>query len=114
MRAVSALTTCTIAVAFVSMLMQAYMESQNLSRIMAMASGLARLERDESVTVAGRQLRPRVAVAYGSCSDVYVHVNGFLNYTEAAGAEQRPHDILSELDVEQSFGYYFARGAAAE
>lgn len=122
LKAISYATTCTIVVAFASVLMQAYMESQNLSRIMAMASGLVRLEHDESVQIArGRHPdgRPRVAIAYGACNDVYVGVADFLNYTggleplggNAGGQSQH---IGSVEDVLRSFGYYFARGAASE
>lgn len=131
LKAISYVTTCTIVVAFASVLVQSYLESQNLSRIMAMASGLVRLEHDESVQIVrGRRLddhrpdgfddRPRVAIAYGACNDVYVGVADFLNYTGAL----KPLDgqttsgdakqIATVDDLLQSFEYYFARGAASE
>lgn len=131
---ISFATTCTLIVAFGSVLFQAYIESQNLSHITAIASGLVRLEHDETVQVVRRTPRrgggsvgdvsdaefpklPRVAIAYGSCSDLYVDVSWFLNYTETGQTNEAadiPSDITNELDLLQSFGYYFARGAAAE
>lgn len=139
---VSLATTCTLIVAFGSVLYQAYLESQNLSHITAIASGLVRLEHDDAVQVLPRRLQrrggstidgsapdevpllpPRVAIGYGSCSDVYVDVSWFLNYTADSGGHRTddddaaadvPNEIHNERDLLQSFGYYFARGAAAE
>lgn len=131
-RTISFLTTCTIATAFCAVLAQAYIESQALSRIMAMASGLARLEQDPAVQVIRRHQqndagpeeswpRPRVAIGYGSCNDVFVHVSDFLAYVDdvAGGSGNTKeavelNDIAGEADLRTSFGYYFARGAAAE
>lgn len=129
-RAISFLTTCTIAAAFCGVLVQAYIESQALSRIMIMASGLARLEQQPDVQVIRRRQqndggpdeswpRPRVAVAYGSCNDVVVHVSDFMAYladSDGAGTNNgvELNDIAGEEDLLKSFGYYFGRGAAAE
>jgi ADP-dependent glucokinase len=61
---------------------------------------------------------PKIAIGYGSCSDLYVRAVSFLNYTDhlkkSKLEEFNVDEITTKEEFLQSFAYYFQRGAASE
>lgn len=63
--------------------------------------------------------KPKILVAYGSCSDLYIQAPEFLNYSESLlqdfqNRDENDDEIHTEKDFYRSFAYYFSKGAAAE
>lgn len=116
---VSFLSTLSLVVIFVAVLLQAYLELRNLNKLTLVLTNLVHLEHSyEKILDNGVRSKPKIAVGYGSCSDLYV-TSSFLNYTaEEVGDFQTRNmnddEIHNEEDFIQSFAYYFTRGAAAE
>lgn len=114
-KVVSFVTTCTVFVAFVSVILQAYIESANLSKKTALVSELTKLEHNVDMTAA-RGKHPRIAVGYGSCSDLYLTA-AILNFSKIDTLRDQGFllgDITNENELLQSFAYFFNNGAAAE
>ncbi|XP_062544074.1 ADP-dependent glucokinase [Armigeres subalbatus] len=107
------LTALSVFAALFSVIYQAYLASNDLKSLTTILQNLKTLEHEFQVD------KPRVAIGYGSCSDLYVKAVEFLNFT---GRVERllsqdtfnVDDIASEDDFLRSFAYYFQRGAAAE
>ncbi|XP_021699030.1 ADP-dependent glucokinase [Aedes aegypti] len=107
------LTVISVFAALFSIIYQAYLASNDLKSLTKILQNLKALEHEFKVD------KPRVAIGYGSCSDLYVKAVDFLNFT--SGIEEslsqetlNIDDISTEDDFLQSFAYYFQRGAAAE
>ncbi|XP_058464129.1 ADP-dependent glucokinase [Malaya genurostris] len=107
------LTALSVFTALFAILYQAYLASNDLKKLTLILQNLKKLEQEFPVN------KPRVAIGYGSCSDLYVKAVDFLNFTTSL--EELLHqtsfnvdDINTENDFLQSFAYYFQRGAAAE
>lgn len=114
-KVVSFVTTCTVFVAFISVILQAYLESAHLSKVTALVSELTKLEHNIEMTAARRK-HPRIAVGYGSCSDLYV-TSTLLNFSKTDTSRDQGFlmgDITNENELLQSFAYFFNNGAAAE
>lgn len=110
-KVVSFMTTCTVCVAFFSVILQAYLESAQLSKVTALVSELTKLEHNIQ-----RRKHPRIAVGYGSCSDLYVGAT-ILNFSKIDNTRDQGFlvgDITNENELLQSFAYFFNNGAAAE
>ncbi|KOC62487.1 ADP-dependent glucokinase [Habropoda laboriosa] len=88
-----------------------YRNSENVlqKRLQALVYGLEKLENKHVITS-----RPKVAIGYGVCTDVYVNAKELLNYSENVGRPQHFDEINTELELLKSFAYYFRHGAAAE
>ncbi|XP_053686354.1 ADP-dependent glucokinase [Sabethes cyaneus] len=107
------LTALSVFAALFAIVYQAYLASNDLKRLTTILQNLKNLEHQYPVH------RPRVAIGYGSCSDLYVKAVNFLNFSESLEKflQQKTFnvdDITTEEDFLQSFAYYFQRGAAAE
>lgn len=113
LKVVSLITTCTVFVAFIAVVLQAVFEAQHLNKLTTIVTSLVHLEHD-----AYQDDKPRrIAIGYGSCSDLYVNAPGFLNYSNVdlrSDPQFLLDDITSENELLLSFGYYFKNGAAAE
>lgn len=110
----SLVTTITIFVAFFSILLQAYLTSNNLKRVTTTFSSLIYLENTSDKS--DINIQKNIAVGYGSCSDLYVRAVDFLNFTDIVQIpkEFNVDEITTENEFLQSFIYYFQRGAASE
>ncbi|XP_076757743.1 ADP-dependent glucokinase [Xylocopa sonorina] len=88
-----------------------YRNSENVlhKRLQALVQGLEGLENKHVI-----KSRPKVAIGYGVCTDVYVNANDLLDYSEEIGRPQHFDEINTELELLKSFAYYFRHGAAAE
>ncbi|XP_076244041.1 ADP-dependent glucokinase [Calliopsis andreniformis] len=88
-----------------------YRNSENVlqKRLQTLIYGLERLENKHVITS-----RPKVAIGYGVCTDVYVNAEQLLKYTEDVGRPEHFDEINTELELLKSFAYYFRHGAAAE
>ncbi|XP_071873206.1 ADP-dependent glucokinase [Bombus fervidus] len=88
-----------------------YRNSENIlqKRLQALIHGLERLENKHVMSS-----RPKVAIGYGVCTDVYVNAKDLLNYSDEVGQPQHFDEINTELELLKSFAYYFRHGAAAE
>lgn len=107
------LTALSVFAALFSVIYQAYLASNDLKSLTTILQNLKTLEHEFQVD------KPRVAIGYGSCSDLYVKAVEFLNFTgrvEKLLSQDtfNVDDIASEDDFLRSFAYYFQRGAAAE
>lgn len=78
-------------------------------RLQALLDGLERLENRHVITS-----RPKVAIGYGVCTDVYVNARDLLIYTDEVGKPEHFNKINTELELLKSFAYFFRHGAAAE
>ena len=58
--------------------------------------------------------RPRVAIGYGICTDVYIEASNLLEYSEEIGQPEHFDEISNKEELLKSFAYYFRHGAAAE
>ncbi|XP_011504910.1 PREDICTED: ADP-dependent glucokinase [Ceratosolen solmsi marchali] len=58
--------------------------------------------------------RPKVAIGYGICTDVYIEAGNLLKYSENIGQPQHFDEISTKEELLKSFAYYFRHGAAAE
>lgn len=110
----SLLTVLSVFAALFAIIYQGYLASLDLRSLTEILRNLNQLEFEIAVS------KPRVAIGYGSCSDLYVKAVDFLNFTESLqhSLEQTTpfnvDDITTEDEFLQSFAYYFQRGAAAE
>lgn len=88
-----------------------YRNSENVfeKRLQTLIHGLEKLETKYVVTS-----RPKIAVGYGVCTDVYVNAIHLLQYSEEVGRPQHFDEINTELELLKSFAYYFRHGAATE
>ncbi|XP_076632789.1 ADP-dependent glucokinase [Colletes latitarsis] len=88
-----------------------YRNSENVlqKRLQTLIHGLERLENKHVITS-----RPKVAIGYGICTDVYVNAKQLLEYSEEVGQPEHFDEINTELELLKSFAYYFRHGAAAE
>lgn len=122
MKHASLITTCTVFTAFIAVILQAFWASNNLSKLTTIMHGLVTLENSNS---SAYTVKPRIAVGYGSCYDLYVPAVKFLNYSDDAWQSNADagdkatntfsvEDITSKAELLQSFGYYFRNGAASE
>uniref|UniRef100_A0A182Q9Q4 ADP-dependent glucokinase n=1 Tax=Anopheles farauti TaxID=69004 RepID=A0A182Q9Q4_9DIPT len=112
----SLLSTATMLGAFTALLaiiFQAYLTSNELVRLTVILQHLRDLEVEFPID------GPRVAIGYGSCSDLHVRAVDFLVYNDEIGralnaSDYAFDDIENEEEFLLNFAYYFQRGAAAE
>lgn len=76
---------------------------------MAVRHGLERLETKHQIS-----MRPKVAIGYGACTDVFVEAKYLLSYSDDMGQPKHFDEIKTEAELLKSFAYYFRHGAAAE
>lgn len=84
----------------------------NISRQTSVLTGL--LELEENNFVATGALKPRVAVGYGACHDVFVSAKELLKNEVLNGSPEHFDEIKNDFQLFKSFAYYFKHGAAAE
>lgn len=82
------------------------------SRQTSVLNGL--LELEETNFIATDAEKPRVAVGYGACHDVFVNAKELLEDDILKGAPQHFNEIKNNHQLLKSFAYYFKHGAAAE
>ncbi|CRK91088.1 CLUMA_CG004776, isoform A [Clunio marinus] len=103
-------------VALFSIIFQAYHESGSLQNITFQLQALVQLESNHNII--SKDDKPRVVVAYGSCSDLTVRAVDVLNYTgnlkDFQVRDESDDEIHTFEDFMRSFMYYFSKGAAAE
>lgn len=78
-------------------------------RLLTLLHGLEKLESKHVIT-----RRPKVAIGYGVCTDVFVDAKHLLRYSDEVGRPEHFDEINTELELLKSFAYYFRHGAAAE
>lgn len=84
-------------------------QPSELLRISIISAGLTALETSD---LEGG--RPRVAVAYGACYDLFAEALPLLDYNALDGEPAHFDTITSMSELLKSFAYYFQHGAAAE
>ncbi|XP_055625400.1 ADP-dependent glucokinase [Toxorhynchites rutilus septentrionalis] len=107
------LTVLSVFTALFAVIFQAYLASNDLMKLTTILQNMKTLENQIP------SHKARVAIGYGSCSDLYVKAVDFLNFTESlenalSQGTYNVDDINTEDEFLQSFAYYFQRGAAAE
>ncbi|KAK2582053.1 hypothetical protein KPH14_002758 [Odynerus spinipes] len=101
--------TCLAVLAVLAGLYYRNSEDVLQKRLSALLHGLERLESKYSITN-----KPRVAVGYGICTDIYVDAKYLLHYSNEIGSPEHFDEINTEEQLLKSFAYYFRHGAAAE
>ncbi|EZA53561.1 hypothetical protein DMN91_005991 [Ooceraea biroi] len=88
-----------------------YRNTENIlhQRLLTLLHGLERLENKHVITS-----RPKVAVGYGVCTDVFIDAKYLLKYSDEIDRPEHFDEINTELELLKSFAYYFRHGAAAE
>lgn len=109
------LTTLTIFVALFGIILEGFFAAKELQHITNILRHLVHLENINSKD-ASKTRKPKIAVGYGSCFDLYIQATKFLNYSQHVKIknEEFDDDLNTFEELIQSFGYYFQRGAAAE
>lgn len=103
-------------IALFSIIFQAYFyHSRSLMNLTTILQGLVQLESNHAINV---NEKPRVVVAYGSCSDLTVRAIDLLNYTDSLRnfetRDESDDEIHTYDEFMRSFMFYFSKGAAAE
>ncbi|EFN70698.1 ADP-dependent glucokinase [Camponotus floridanus] len=78
-------------------------------RLLTLLHGLEKLENKHVIT-----RKPKVAIGYGVCTDVFIDARHLLKYSDEVGRPEHFDEINTELELLKSFAYYFRHGAAAE
>lgn len=84
----------------------------NVSRQSYVLNGLLDLE-SKNFVASGAD-KPRVAVGYGACHDVFVSATDLLKNNILKGTPEHFDEIKNDIQLFKSFAYYFKHGAAAE
>ena len=79
-------------------------------RLNNVLSGLLRAERKVGLA------RPKVAVGFGACEDVFVNATEFLSKLGIIPSNKVDHfnSVADRSQLEEMFSYFFKYGAAAE
>lgn len=105
--------TCTTFLTTIIIIIVAIYYRQNEDdlrpRLLAVLQGLEKLENKHEIKV-----RPKVAIGYGACADVYINAQNLLHYSALNGQPQHFDEINNYEELLKSFAYYFRHGAAAE
>lgn len=111
----SLITTVSVFTALFSIIFQAYLSSNDLKRVTNILNSLIFLENNITKTDSVVRRERRVAVGYGSCSDLFIQATKFLNYSKDLNVDSLDVDeVRNEQEFLASFAYYFQHGAAAE
>lgn len=101
-------TLLTVLIILVAIYFRKY-DNELQDRLIKILQGLQRLENKHEISV-----RPKVAIGYGACTDVFIDAKYLLNYSPSIGDPSHFDEINNEEELLKSFAYYFRHGAAAE
>ncbi|XP_015587961.1 ADP-dependent glucokinase [Cephus cinctus] len=89
-----------------------YRNSENplQKRLAAVLEGLQKVESSNHEN----SIKPKVAVGYGICTDVFIDAKHLLRYSSKVGKPEHFDEIRTDTELLKSFAYYFRHGAAAE
>lgn len=96
----------------IAVLLAVYYRNSNdilQKKLHSVLSALENLEKKHTINH-----RPRVAIGYGICTDVYIEAGNLLEYSEDMGQPEHFDEITTKEELLKSFAYYFRHGAAAE
>lgn len=79
------------------------------NRLTSILNGLEKLETKHTISA-----KPKVAIGYGACTDVFIDAKYLLHYSPSIGEPEHFNEIKTEKELLKSFAYYFRHGAAAE
>lgn len=100
-------TLCSIFILLVSIFYQGP-DDELHARLINVVQGLIEVEGQSEL------YKPKVAVGYGACRDLFVHATEFVEYDDIAGNPEH-YDYINSIDeFKQTFSYYFRHGAASE
>lgn len=78
-------------------------------RLNSILEGLVKVEKQCSVDT-----RPKVAVGYGACNDLFINGKELLKYDAVAESPEHFNEISSTEELLKTYAYFFRHGAAAE
>lgn len=78
-------------------------------RLNSVLEGLVKVEKQCSVDT-----RPKVAVGYGACNDLFIDGKELLKYDAVAESPEHFNEISSTEELLKTYAYFFRHGAAAE
>lgn len=84
----------------------------DVGRLRSVLNGLLELEQNNNVATGVD--KPRVAVGYGACHDIFVNAKDLLKDDVLKGPPKHFDEIKNNDQFFKSFAYYFKHGAAAE
>lgn len=87
-------------------------DRKGFARLSNVLNGLLKLETGS--LVGDGVGRPRVAVGYGACRDVFVNARDLLRKSKFTSTPEHYNEIQNDQQLLKSFAYYFQHGAAAE
>lgn len=87
-------------------------EDSNLLKITSISDSLLRIENKN--LVGDGASKPKVAVGYGACYDIFANAVPLLKFDEMEGEPEHFDDVSTFAELIKSFAYYFRHGAAAE
>ncbi|XP_034952526.1 ADP-dependent glucokinase [Chelonus insularis] len=78
-------------------------------RVTRVLHGLENIETKNEIKV-----RPKVAIGYGACTDVFIEAKYLLHYSSEIEPPEHFDEISTYEELMKSFAYYFRHGAASE
>jgi ADP-dependent glucokinase len=78
-------------------------------RLNSVLEGLVKVEKQCIVDT-----RPKVAVGYGACNDLFIDGKELLKYDDIAESPEHFNEISSAEELLKTYAYFFRHGAAAE
>ncbi|XP_013116128.1 ADP-dependent glucokinase [Stomoxys calcitrans] len=109
-------TTFSVFAALISIVWQAFLSLKQLNKVTLILTSLLAIENLKRPSPNAPKLK--VALGYGACSDLIISATDFLNYSSEIVPEIKPEftvdEVNDEVELLQTFGYYFENGAAAE
>ncbi|KAJ9578303.1 hypothetical protein L9F63_005469, partial [Diploptera punctata] len=98
-----------LCVALVAYYYRGFVEKELSNRLISVLEGLERVEKDHPV-----DRRPKVAIGYGACNDLFIDGKQLLKYDDSAGTPEHFNFISSIDELLKTYAYFFRHGAAAE
>ena len=106
---ITAGTFISVLIIVIALLYRRQVDEVLKDRLNSVLVGLVNVEKECSVDI-----RPKVAVGYGACKDLFIDAKELLKYDDAAQNPEHFNDINSVEKLLKTYAYFFRHGAAAE
>jgi len=107
--AVKAGTFISVLIVIIALFYRRKVDDVLKDRLNSVLEGLVKVEQQCSVDT-----KPKVAVGYGACYDLFIDGKELLKYDDAAEKPEHFNDISSFEELLKTYAYFFRHGAAAE
>lgn len=106
---VTAGTFISVLLIVIAILYRRQVDEELKDRLNSILEGLVNVEKECSVDI-----RPKVAVGYGACKDLFINAKELLKYYDVAQNPEHSNDLNSIEELLKTYAYFFRHGAAAE